>query len=933
MCDVRVYLPSKRACQMLKLQFAEAGGGIPQFLPKLLPIGELDESELLFALGDATLTLKPPMSRLTQRFAFAELIRRYYRPAGPAPISVEQSVRLADSLLSLWDELERENLPFERFRRALPGDLQEHWQQSVEFLAIAARYWPEVSDMMGQISLTAYRNQLLRMEIGLLERHGSDSPVIAAGSTGTVAATADLLAAIARMPNGHLILPGLDTEIDESSWQAMDESHPQWQLKQLLNRIGVSREAVTAWDGTEHARIRQIAGREIMRPSEAISGWDSLPREAAEGIADLRLLSCRDPLQEARMIALLLRYHGETPERRITVVTPDRELARLIKLAAYRHGITLDDSGGDPLLATGPGMVFQLLAEAVEDPRPVTLLALLKHPCCQLGLRPEDLRERVLLLEKEALRGLVATPLHWETLLSQNAPAFLSQLIDPFRQAIEPMQPLFSKPAASFKELLEAHLTAAEALCTGADGGNTFLDGEEAEAFHECITQLRDASAVLPELAPAEYLTMVREFLAGSSFRPKNRDVNRFTLLSPIEARLLEADVVIVAGCREGCWPPTHNPDPWLNRSLRKNLGLPLPERRIGQSAHDLVMLLGHPLVYVTWPEKAGGAPVERSRFVERMLALKQLAAHQHPDIGPSEEPFDWRALADSLDMPSVITPVMEPSPTPGAAIRAEALGTISVTEVETLMRNPYAFYAKKILGLAAWEPLEAEPGPRELGQFFHTVMERFAEDYPLLPEEGRLEALLEIGRQEAAKHYSHFPAALPYVTGRLAGIAPDIIAWEERRRIDIREVSTEIRGQWQIPDMPVRLIAKADRIELTADEGGRIVDFKTGALPTKKDITAGLRSQLTLEALILLEGGFSGASVPRSVSALEYVALKPGTERMVCMADELLDEARKGITALLGAFLQEGTPFIAEPYGEERSDYEGLIRAGEWQG
>lgn len=939
MCDARVYLPSKRACQALKLAFAEAGGGVPQFLPRLLPIGDLDESELLFAFAGAAQRLKPAMPRLVQRFRFAELIRSRYRPAGPSAISVEQSVRLADSLLALWDELEREQVPFERLRRAVPDSLSDHWQESMAFLDTVGRYWPEITAITGQVSLAAHRNALLALEAELLGRAPPEAPVIAAGSTGSVAATADLLAAVARLPNGCLILPGLDREMDEASWQALDESHPQWQLKHLLGRIGIGREAVREWPGGEEEGRnpgRAALIREVMRPSATVEGWHPLPREAAEGLAGVHLLPCRDSLQEARVAGLLLRYHAQTPGRTVAVVTPDRELARLMTLAAERHGITLDDTAGVPLLSTGPGMIFQLVAEAVVGRfRPVRLLALLKHPCCGLGLDPDDREERVLELERAALRGLPPTygPDGLKGMLPPSVPAALSDLIDRLHQATEAAVAVFARQNAPFGALLDAHLAAAEAVCAAAGGANFFLAGEEAEALHECLTGLREAAEAIAEMPPDEYLTVVRDFLASTPFRRRDRSLSRFRLLTPIEARLLATDVVIIAGCREGVWPPMPAPDPWLNRPLRAVLGLPMPERHIGQSAHDICMLMGHGQVYLTWPEKVGGEPADPSRFVERLEVVRALAARYHGEAGAEAEPHDWRDLADRLDAPEAVTPMGRPAPLPPEDVRARAFTTLSVTGVETLMHNPYAFYARAMLELTPWEPLEAEPSARELGQYLHRVMERFGERYDTLPEDRRHEALLAIGRAEAERVYARFPGVLPFVLGRLEGIAPQLLAWEEARRPRIAALEVEVKGRWQVPGLPVTLVAKADRIEREVDGRAVIVDFKSSATPTDGDILTGVRNQLTLEALMLLGGGFT-AEPPAGVARLEYVPLKRDAKpKVVDDPAAVIAQGEEGLQRLLRTFLSPETPFPATPGGDGVSDYAHLIRAAEWQG
>ena len=210
-------------------------------LPAMRAIGDVDEDELALgeddAAGAAALDCPPAIGDLERQLLLAQLIRQWEAGRAGARSNQGQAVRLAGELARLIDQVQTARLDFAGLETLVEGDLAEHWQQTLRFLQIVTEAWPSLLASRHGIDPAERRNRML----GALTAHWQESPpegpVIAAGSTGSVPATADLLAVVAGLPRGVVILPGLDSGLDDDSWAALGETHPQFGMAQLLERL------------------------------------------------------------------------------------------------------------------------------------------------------------------------------------------------------------------------------------------------------------------------------------------------------------------------------------------------------------------------------------------------------------------------------------------------------------------------------------------------------------------------------------------------------------------------------------------------------------------------------------------------------------------------------------------------------------------------
>jgi len=952
LADTLLLLPSRRACLATREAFLRVGEGRPLLLPRLLPVGEPDEAELVLD-PDVELDLPPVLPPLRRRLLLTRLL------LARKDTSHEQAIRLAGELEALLDELQNEEVGLERLDGLVPGAFAEHWQRTLHFLAILRETWPGILAEEGALEPAERRRRMLDAVACRWSRRPPDRPVVAAGITGTLPAVARLLAVVARLPEGFVVLPGLDRELPPPDRAGFGPTHPQWALHRLLDRLGVAPEAVLelpsrdppaafATGARRAALWRRVAGTPA-RESEPTAVDAPLPTEALQG---LELVEARDPGEEATALAIRLREALEVPGRRAMLVTADRNLARRVAAELARWNIEVDDSAGTPLDQTPPGTFLLLTARVlVEEAPPVPLLAALKHPLAQGGLGRREFRRRVRALERALLRGprvagglpgLLAAlgDLPEERWAAPVPKAELAGWLTGLVAASEPARILAEQREADPVALLDAHLGFVEWLAADDAGDPSELWAKEAgEAAAGFVGELRDALPALDPLPPSAWPALLAVLMGGRAVRRRAPGHPRLALLGPLESRLQSADLVCVGGLVEGVWPGTVPAGPWLNRKMRAALGLPPIEQAIGVAAHDLVQAACAPEVVLSRAQKdEGGAPCTASRWLVRLDAV--LARERARErVRPLPERRSWPARLDEPDGPWP-RPAPRPAPRPPAAARPRELW---VSDVRDLLRDPYRFYARRILALGPLDPIDAEPGAPERGELLHRILAEWVRRYRDRLPENLVEALRTVGSHRFETE-AHHPQVRALWWPRFERLASALAAWEAERRSEIARIWAELEGAITVdgPGGPYRIRARADRIEIGRDGRLAILDYKSGRVPERREVESGREPQLALEAWIAAEGGFPdvGAAVP---TALVYVPLRGGepAQAPVDLAGkldptDLIEAARAGVARLLAHFADPATPFRPSPRPEvaRRSDpFDHLARTAEWWG
>ncbi|MDN5928352.1 MAG: double-strand break repair protein AddB, partial [Hyphomicrobiales bacterium] len=900
------------------------------------------------------------------------------------PASAADALWLSRDLARLIDEMETAGADWTRLAGLVDSDLANWWQLTLDFLAIVTEYWPKALAERQRSNPAAHRNAMIRAEAERLKRGGGRGPVIAAGSTGSIPATAELLATIARLPAGAVVLPGLDKRLDEEAWALLGEpsaspsiyGHPQFGLKRLIGAIGVGRDEIPeiGVPGLPLA-ARAAVLSEAFRPAESTEAWAAnraVVEQATEAgaLAEVTLIEAPNERDEALAIAYVLRAAVAEPEHRAALVTTDRSLARRVASELLRFDITADDSAGRPLHQTPPAILLSLMAEAIMRPGdPVAILSFLKQPLLLLGMDRAIVRRTVETIELVALRGGTGRPDvvrladEFEERLARlsgdrHTPAWFSRIraaeIEEARRVLAvldagllPLAALRGNDMLTVEQVARATIEALEAIGRDASGGLGMLyHGEAGERLADRLRELAAATSPLT-FGSREWPDILAALLAGQMVKPRQGTDRAVAIWGALEGRLQSVDTLVCGGLNEGSWPGRADPDGFMSRVMKTGIDLDPPERRIGQAAHDFMMAAGAPKLVLTRAARAGDAPSVPSRWLQRLTACvgeeqakamrargRELlaAARHHAGDDPENMPFAPR-----------------PKPAPPLAARPPHF---SVTEIETLRRDPYAIYARKILKLDPLDPLLRDPSAAERGSLFHEILHRFTASgesaaAPDAPDDA-LDKLLAIARQSFDEEA--LPADVDAVWWpRFRMMAPRLIVWEASYRSDAtRRLSEAIASRVEIGATGVTLSGRADRIDVKRESLADILDYKTGSSPSKVQAHTLVAPQLALEGALMMRGAF-GDLGPLEPADLAYVRLRANgdvDEESILSARvngvqsdkrgrDLSGEAWQRLERLLFFYRNEANGYLSRalPFreGDTSGAYDHLARVQEW--
>jgi ATP-dependent helicase/nuclease subunit B len=988
---ITIYVPTQRAARALAVEFARAIETPAALLPRILPLGALDEQENIALFSgyaeEFDERFSPAIEEIDRRLTLAQLIMQWARVLGYAIVSVDpdgapvldmsetmlvspspaNAWALANELGALIDEFIIENVDPSSIDGLAGESFDQYWAITTQFLRIALRQWPLILEQRGMMDKAQRQKALLAAQIEHLKSAGERDPVIALGSTGSNPTTAQLLDAIFRLTRGAVVLPGLDRDLDDIAWRHIGEAsgehgepsytHPQCILKRLLRIMKLDREDVRELGvPTPPLAARRTLIAQAMRPADCTEQWrDYRAREGASFVSALEgvsLIEAPDERLEALTLALFMRRALETPRRTAALITPDRTLARRVSAELARFDIEIDDSGGEPLGVAPIGtLARQLAAIAPHGASAIDVAALLAHPLATFGISRELVVALASTVEIAVLRAVVGSGDGWaartadarERAADAHASPAVKRLRDDDWRAIEDLltrldaalKPLTTLPReAPLGARIETLRNCIEAVTTTPDESDASALCTGMEEFLALLDQLENARAPI-DFDAASFAIFLDALLFETKIRGPRRAHPRLKILGPLEARLIDADLILLAGLDEGVWPPQTDAGAFLNRSMRNALNLSPPERRIGQSAHDFAMAFGAREVVISRAMKRGGSPTVASRFVTRLGALAGEAFA--PCKARGEAMLD---IAMALDHPRAIKACERPEPRPPVGLRPARL---SVTRIETLRRDPYAIYAERILELVPLEPLGSERGAREMGTAIHEALAEFVRAHSLgpLPGDAR-ETLLALAQKKLHLFLSDSDFVV-FKWPRVAAGLDHALAFENARRALGVEIHVEEGGDWsfKLADGSMfRLTGVADRIEVNRDGTATVFDYKTGAPPSNRQVCIGFAPQLTLEAAMIAAGAFKmvGRRETRAAAYVPIGGAGAGELLWVTPKDmsfvDLVADHKSQLLTLLSGFRNPMRSYPSRPYvafASRYGDYDHLARVKEW--
>lgn len=930
MARVEVFVNSRRMLNRVRNLFDDQ----PGFVPRLRLITDLAQMPVDSAIPNAVAPLRRQLELHQLILALLD------QEPDLAPKSA--AFDLADSVAQLMDEMHGEGVNPAALETLDVQDMSEHWARSLRFLSLINPFFDPNSGHAPDAE-TRQRMVVSKIIEGWRESP-PDHPILIAGSTGSRGTTALLMQAVAQLPQGALILPGFDVDLPDQTWRDLEdalsaEDHPQYRFATLLKRLGICRNDVQSWSdlppvAPERNRLISLA----LRPAPVTDQWQIEGRrfeDVAKATENLTLIEAKTPREEALSIAALLRRSVEDGIS-TALITPDRNLTRQVAAALDRWNIEPDDSAGRPLALSAPGRFLrQITVMMCEDPTADRLLALLKHPLTNTGgdARGDHLRW-TRDLELQVLRGSASVPdrqalLDWALKFEE----------EPERAewASWVAEHCLAKPVSgdvSLTDLLAHHLNLATVIARGPSGEGTseLWNRAAGQMCQELVTNLAENAEHGGDLSALAYRDLFRSILSKGEVRDPNTPHPKVMFWGTLEARVQGAERVILAGLNDGIWPELPGPDPWLNRQMRLQAGLPLPERRVGLSAHDFQQAIATNEVILTRAVKDEDSETIPSRWLNRICNLMagMSAEGEQALCDMRARGAQWLEYAQRIDQPSrTIAPEHRPSPSPPLSARPRQLSATGVTK---LIRDPFAVYADKVLRLRALDPLLRGSDALMRGTVLHDVFERYVTSLPddLDPAQEHTR-LHDIANDVLAEQVPN-PATRILWKARIDRIAPWFIQQELLRQNWSHNLANEVWGNARFDDPDFTLVAKADRIDRRQDGSLLIYDYKTGTPPNEKQ-QKHFDKQLLLEAVIAEVGGFENID-PSPVSLVSYIGLTPKKEVSSDLSAADITATKDELLGLIRAYFDEGQGYTSRRAMHMQrfaGDYDHLARFGEW--
>ena len=920
--DWQLYLPNRRACRALRDMFLSLGEGKPLLMPGLTPVGEEDITAGL--QGDRP--IPPAIHPMERQLVLGRMIL-----ANNPDWDMGRALSLAADLGQLIDRAHRESVPFEALTELVSEDYARHWQLTLDFLqAVMVTIWPSYLAERNCVDAALHKRLVIESLGETLRDDPNTPPILMAGVTLATPDMRDLAKIIAGKENGVLVLDGLNPDIDTDDLIHIGATHPNAVTLDFLRDMDVMPADIPPLPGTQIGDKDHII-TSWMRPAETTTRWRQTPLapQALEGIS---LCQCHDREEEALTIAVALREVLDTPGKTAALVTPDRMLAARVCSVMHRWGVVLDDSGGEPLHATPLGAWALAVLDAVSTPTAprAACLRLVKSAYAAGGTDwPTDTPFR------DTVRAM---ELAWRRKPDKPLP-------DPLHHAYETLQAQLAPLNGDHRNLqgwVTAHITVMEKLAglpgddpsSGARRLWLGMAGEELAALLRDLLAYQDLAG--DGISLSDYRSCLAHFMARKTVRPLYGTHPRLSVLGLIESRSVTPDRVILGGLNEGEWPALPPHDRWMSEAMRKQAGFSPTAQLTGQAAHDFITRLSAPEIIMTRAARVDGNPTLPARWISRLATWMEAQGQNLSCLEDKGSALITLARhyeethPDSLAM----TAAEQPRPTPDPALFPD---TIPVTKIDLLAKDPYSFYAQRILNLWRLDPIDRDSDAREKGTLWHKILEDFIRDYPsgALPD-------------DAADHLHHLadqamnrddvpPVIRVLWRRRFHMIIPDFIRLEQQRRDRLQQAFVELEGR--IPLIPgISLRGRADRIDRLRDGSYAVIDYKTGQPPSKTDIRELRQTQLTLEAAILSHGGFT--DIQGQTSQLTY--WQAGSQVKLSTIDtdvpELVDAAFERVKQLVASYAKGGRPYLSCPYGQEHllpasADYVHLARLWEWSG
>lgn len=917
--NVTILLPSQRLVREIKKVFLEQSHNSAIILPKIMALEDVDGDVSYNNLLSVNNTQKH--DPIHYQLLLIEEIKKWQQKTHffGKHLGSSTLIEIAYNLQTFLDEIDKEQLDLDNLIDLEEYELADHKQKILEFLRHFGSNWRNILIKNNLYSQASYRNYMLDSYANHIKT--TNHPIIAAGSTGSIKATANLLKTISELENGKIILFGLDQNLSEEIWQKIDEKHGQFMLKKLLTKINISRN-----------NIKEIAYQNFQQSDNSINQLNSLinlPAEyshywsqtaVSEQFANLQAITVKNNSDQAKIIAIILRKALEEPHKKAALISNDRNLIAQVKTNLDRWDINIDDSGINNLSESNLANYLFLISEFLSnDFSVINLLAILKHPFIKVGDK-----KYLTIFELEILRDVVSFESFKDlsNFIAERNQIELFHWLQEIIKIFQVAQKEFNKKNNDFKILLTTHIECASKLMAS----NIATHEEFAEFYSDATNEMINF-----DIEPKSYNHLLNNLLKnyqfGSLLANGKKFHPRLQILSTIEARLLNHDLTIISDLCEGDFP-SKTTDDWLGNKIRTDFGLPSLNKNIGVAAYDFSNYLGGKEVILTYPQSKNNSPTLKSRFLLKLETILKINYHQIADGKYYQQLLKLSTQGQSKQS------INRPSP-----VVKKTIDRLSTTDVSKFLRDPYYLYAKRILRLKPLKSIEQEPSFAEFGNFVHRVLENFIKDYQKIAPEQRLEKLVNDYGKNIFDDYFPSPHSRLLWWPKFENIAKWFIKKEVELRVNLAQILVEVEAEIIINN--IILTTKIDRVNFYKDGRVTIIDYKSGILPRDMDVTSGLEPQLAVEAIIITQGNIKNYpelnNQIKVVNNLEYWNLKGRDQNEIKErqdSEELIAAADSGVKELMNILSENNFSYICCPNFEiyQKNDYYHLARIEEWE-
>lgn len=940
--DDLILMPNSRSARHLEEYLIQHAKGM--LLPRIRIISELNIKDLLLLGNGCDLdSLPKAINTQKQLFLLVRLILQWQQlknqetDANSIHITPVSATKLAKELNHLIRLFDRESIDLATLHDLDTTNLAQHWQDNYDFLKIISEYLPAILSEDGHTTTEAYKNNIIQNLVKCWEKNPPLYHITAVLTSGHTAATRKLLKTITQLPDGNVITPNINPHLTQRIWNDIDETHPLFHIKSFTDYIEVNDiETLISQlppSETTNNTVNTLM-HHVMLPTNLTDQWHIDATKERYDVSHFQYIECDNLNEEARIISTMVRYYLDiNPKQNIAIVTNNFDLITLTERILKKWNIEGDNSIGIPIGKTAIGSYMKLILELIpRNISPVSFLALLKHPLTACELSNIECNRLARIIEIQFLRRKHATPITLESMQhffqkDNDANEALLHLLGNIKQALQPLKHILRNDSIPFKEILEQHVIIAEKLAKTENVNQSLWKTAEGEEYAKELRSLLQSADSLEHIEPFSYAEMYHSIFADKIVRKKFHTTPNLLILSPSEARLIRNDIVIIADANDGSWPPREQYSPWLSTNVQKTLNLHSPERAVGEYASIFSELCFSQQVIITRSNMINRTPTIESHWLQRLKAVLRCSSLE-TIMKPH---YPWHYWNQQLGNANTNLEIKAPTPYPPLSSRPDAL---SATDIDLLIKNPYAIYAKKILKLRKLRPIAEPLNASDFGNALHDILYHFCTNNR--NDSKIIDDTIHLILEPYEKNQNVQAIWQPKLQSIMQWFYNEHnAALSECDRIIYEKTGSISYGN-------VRIHAKADRIEQTSN-GCNIIDYKTGNPPSAKKALSGISPQMLTEALIVSENGFPDLT-NTNINHIAFWRMQ-GFDRNQKLpiykhTDEnksIIINFKKNLFDLISLYNNENTPYLVEPIPEiasdnQNTDYQHLSRILEWK-